>query len=53
MDLSTGKEIVELERSGELWMRSPGVMAGYWKQPAKTADILDKDGWIHTGENWR
>ncbi|MCB9551680.1 MAG: AMP-binding protein [Myxococcales bacterium] len=34
---------------GELWVRGPGVMLGYWGQPAATAAAL-RDGWLRTGD---
>jgi long-chain acyl-CoA synthetase len=44
-----GKE-VGLGSPGELCIRGPQVMAGYWQHPAETAKVLDKDGWFATGD---
>jgi fatty-acyl-CoA synthase len=35
---------------GELLTRGYSVMQGYWQDPARTADAIDADGWIHTGD---
>jgi long-chain acyl-CoA synthetase len=36
--------------SGELQMKSPGLMLGYYKEPALTRESLTADGWLHTGD---
>lgn len=37
---------------GELWVRGPGVAAGYWRQPEKTAEAFD-GAWVRTGDTVR
>jgi len=36
--------------SGELMVKGPQVMQGYWQRPDETAKVLGSDGWLHTGD---
>jgi long-chain acyl-CoA synthetase len=35
---------------GEVWLRAPNVMAGYFRRPAETAATITPDGWLRTGD---
>ena len=45
----TGKECAENEQ-GELLARGHGTMLGYYKNPEATANTVDREGWVHTGD---
>ena len=49
VDLETGAELGPGEE-GELWVRGPQVMKGYLNRPEATAQTVDADGWLHTGD---
>ncbi|MFO7553413.1 MAG: AMP-binding protein [Haliea sp.] len=42
--------IVPVGEKGEICCRGYGVMRGYWDDPERTAETIDRDGWLHSGD---
>ncbi|MCO5607161.1 hypothetical protein L7F22_061354 [Adiantum nelumboides] len=49
VDVDNGLSLPPNQR-GEIWMRGPTIMKGYFGRPGETAAVIDKEGWLHTGD---
>ena len=45
--------VARIGDNDELLVKTPGMMLGYWNNHAATAEIIDSDGWLHTGDQAR
>ena len=41
---------IRIESDGEILMKGPHVFGGYWQNKAATSEVIDEDGWFHTGD---
>jgi long-chain acyl-CoA synthetase len=41
---------IRIDESGEILARGPQIMKGYWNRPEETAEVVEQDGWFHTGD---
>ena len=51
---SVGKPLpsvaIKISKEGEIWVKGPNIMKGYYNRSDLTNEVIDKDGWFHTGD---
>ncbi len=43
-------KVLGIGETGELWIRGPQIMKGYWNRPDETEKVIDPQGWLETGD---
>jgi acyl-CoA synthetase (AMP-forming)/AMP-acid ligase II len=46
----SGQDLLDADEAGELWVRGPNLMQGYYREPAMSAAALRPGGWLNTGD---